>query len=373
VASTVFMHVGVAKTGTTYLQRILWANRDALRVAGLLYPGKRSGEQFVASVDLRDLQAEKYEHLDVDGAWNRIAAEVRSYDGSAVISHETFARCSSAEVRRVQESLGDAQLHMVLTVRDLGRQIPAVWQETVKNRATSSYAEFLSDIFLHPDSGEYKFFWRPQDVPKVVRRWGRTIGMPNVTVVTVPAPGAPRDELWRRFAAAIDVPPVDISFPEATSNVSLGPAEAELLRHVNAVLPETFPWPRYSRAVKRHFAERKLAARETAGKITVPPQWHEAVLTRAGDMVEYLGGSGCRIVGDLTDLQPQLPDAEVFGPEDLTRDQLLEVAAEVIRDEVILRPGRRRRVDVPVGVPGGWLEWARGAAAEVRRRVRRGG
>lgn len=372
MASTVFMHVGVAKTGTTYLQRILRANRDPLRAAGLLYPGKKSGDQFVASIDLRGLQADKYEHLDVDGAWDRLSAEVRGYGGSAVISHETFARCSSAEVRRVQESIGDAQLHVVLTVRDLGRQVPAVWQETLKNRATSSYDEFLSDIFQHPDSGEYKFFWRPQDVSKVVRRWGRAVGMANVTVVTVPAPGAPRDELWRRFAVAIDVPPVDIAFPAAASNVSLGPAEAELLRHVNAVLPEGFPWPRYSRAVKRQFAERKLAARETAGKISVPPQWHNAVLDRAGGMVDYLRGSGCRVVGDLADLQPQLPGAEVFGPDDLTRDQLLQVAAEVIRDEVILRPGRRRRVDVPIGPPRRWVERALAAVSQVRRRVRRG-
>lgn len=196
--------------------------------------------------------------------------------------------------------------------------------------------------------------------------------MANVTVVTVPGPGAPRDELWRRFAAAVNVPPVDIAFPEAASNVSLGPAEAELLRHVNAVLPENFPWPRYSRAVKRHFAERRLAVREPAGKITVPPQWHDAVLDRADAMTDYLRRSGCRVVGDLADLRPRLPVAEVYGPDDLTRDQLMQVAAEVIRDEVILRPGRRRRVDVPIGEAGGWLERAWATVSQVRRRVRRG-
>ena len=37
----------------------------------------------------------------------------------------------------------------MLTIRDLGRQIPAVWQENVKNRATSSYDEFLNDIFVN--------------------------------------------------------------------------------------------------------------------------------------------------------------------------------------------------------------------------------
>lgn len=352
MAKTLFMHVGVAKTGTTYLQRILWANRDVLRAAGLLYPGKKSGNQFVASIDLRDLQSEKFAHLDVEGMWDKIAADVRAYGGNAVISHETFARCSSGEVRRVQSSVAGADLQVVITARDLGRQIPAVWQETLKNRATSSYSDYLTDIFLNPDSGEYKYFWRPQDVAKVVRRWGRAIGIENITVVTVPPPQAPRDELWRRFAQAIDLPAVDIVPPDAAGNVSLGPAEAELLRHINEVLPADFPWPRYSRQVKRQFVEQRLAARE-AGRIPVPSHWHAAIGERASAMVEYLEKCGCRIIGDLDELAPVLPETAASGPDDVSREDILTMAAEVIRDEVIMRPPRRA-ANAPTLASDGW-------------------
>ncbi len=370
MAHRVHMHVGVAKTGTTYLQRILHGHRDALRAGGLLYPGKRSGDQFMASIDLRALGADKYDHLDTAGMWDRIAKEVNGYDGDAIISHETFARCSNAEVRRVQESFGDAEVRVVLTVRDLGRQVPAVWQETLKNRATGSYGEFLHDVFVDADAGEHKFFWRAQDVSKVVRRWGRAVGMANVTVVTVPAPGGARDELWNRFSRAIELPDVPIELPDAAGNVSLGPAEAELLRHVNSVLPEDFPWPRYARAVKRQFAEHKLASRETT-RILVPPDWHDAVNERATAMVRYLERSGCRVVGDLAELTPQLPVAGVFGPDDLAPDQLLRVAAEVIRDEVILRPSRRRPKPLAAADEGLGAR-ARGLAARLREKVRRG-
>lgn len=377
MARRVFMHVGVAKTGTTYLQRTLHANRDPLRAHGLLYPGKRSGDQFVASIDLRGLDAEKYNHLNADGMWDRIAKEVNDYDGDAIISHETFARCSSADVRRVQESFGGAQIGVVLTVRDLGRQVPAVWQETVKNRATGSYGEFLNDVFVDAGSGSHKFFWRAQDVSKVVRRWGRAVGMSNVTVVTVPPPGAARDELWNRFGRAIELPEVSIALPTAAGNVSLGPAEAELLRQVNLVLPEDFPWPRYSRAVKRQFAEHKLARREMT-RILIPPGWHGPVNDRAAAMVRYLEGSGCQIIGDLAELAPQLPTAVVAGPDDLTSQQLLRVAAEVIRDEVILRPSRKRPAASLAEGKGlnprarALALRARALAARVRERVRRG-
>jgi hypothetical protein len=376
VAPTVFLHVGVAKTGTTYLQRILWANRSVLRTAGLLYPGKKSGDQFAASLDLRAFQLEKFEQLRVEGMWDTIAAEVRSFGGDAVISHETLARCSSGDVRRVKQSFPDADLRVVLTARDLGRQVPAVWQETVKNRSTSSYDDYLTDIFLNPDSGASKFFWRPQDVAKVVHRWGRVMGMTNVTVVTVPPPGAPRDELWRRFASAIDLPDVDIEPPQAAGNVSLGPAEAELLRHVNAVLPDEFPWVRYSRIVKRQFAERTLASRQ-GDRLAVPPQWHDAVKERANSMVDSLAVCGCRVVGDLGDLTPLLPVSAVSGPGDLSSDQLLRVAAEVIRDEVILRPPPRpAKIDAPAAPAPAAAEPQSARMREMlerlRRRVRRG-
>jgi hypothetical protein len=368
MASTVFLHVGVAKTGTSFLQRILWTNRDAFRSAGLLYPGKRSGDQFVASLDLRDLRIEKYAHLDLDGMWDRLAAEVRSFPGSAVISHETLARCSGAEIRRVQQSLAPAELRVVVTARDLGRQIPAVWQETIKNRATNRYSDFLSDIFVNADSGEHKFFWRPQDVARVVRRWGRTVGISNVTVVTVPQPGAPRDELWRRFSAAISAPAVDLQVPESTGNVSLGAAEAELLRYVNLSLPDDLPWPRYARVVKRQFAEHKLA-RRSSDRIGIPSEWHPAVQDRAARMIGSLKSSGCQVVGDLGDLEPVLPTAGVTTPEELTLDELLGAAAAVIRDDVVLRGGHRR---VEVATSANLSERIRAAASGVRRRVRRG-
>ena len=363
------MHVGVAKTGTTYLQRILHAHRDQLKAAGLLYPGKRAGDHYVASVDLRRLEAEKFEHLKSDGSWDRLAADVRAFEGNAIVSHETFARCSTAEVRRVIESCGNADVKVVLTVRDLGRQIPAVWQETLKNRATSGYGEFLDDVFVNVDSGAHKVFWKPQDVSKVVKRWGRQVGMDNVTIVTVPPSGAPRDELWKRFAAAIELPDVPVSLPEAAANTSLGPAEAELLRHVNIALPTDYSWARYLRLVKRQFAEQRLASRSTT-RIVVPERWYDAVQARNRMTTRYLQEAGCRVIGDLSDLSPQPSSQAGPGPDDLSREELLTVAGEVVRD-LVLTPLSRRPTVVDDDPPTGG-DRLRASAAAVRRRLWRG-
>lgn len=371
MARTVFLHVGVAKTGTTYLQRILEAHRDVLRSAGLLYPGRQPGDHFAAAVDLRRLRSPRYDDLAAEGRWEQLAAEVRGYDGDAIISHETLARCSRAAIRRAAQSLGTADLRVVLTVRDLGRQVPAVWQETLKNRAVDSYPDFLKDVFRHRNGKQAKFFWRAQDVAKVVRRWGREVGVANVTVVTVPPPGAARDELWNRFARAVDLPAVRVELPPAAANVSLGAAEAELLRQVNLVLPTSFAWSDYARVVKRQFAELTLAPRATSS-MSIPRRWHRATRARADRMVGYLRTSGCRVIGDLADLEPQLPVGAVSGPRDLADDELLRVAAELIRDEILLSPTWTPATPTAVPAARRLRSAARRWAASAQERLRRG-
>jgi hypothetical protein len=366
------MHVGVAKTGTTYLQRILFGHRDAMRAAGLLYPGAQPGEQFLASVDLRGLDDTKFDHMNTDGAWDRVAREVVAFDGDAIISHETFARASRRQIVRIVDSFADFDLRIVLTVRDLGRQIPAVWQEGLKNKATGSFEEFLADIFVNEDVKVHRFFWKPQDIALLVQRWARQIGIEKITLVTVPPIGAPRDELWHRFAKAIGLPDVPIELPAAAANSSLGPGEAELLRHLNASLPPDFPWPRYIKTVKRQFAEGKLASRD-GGRIVVPPHWHDAVKQRATKMVRMLERSGVAVIGDLNDLTPVLPVADVSGPDDLSRDDLMRVSAEVLRDYLLAQRRSTPPADAAASARRGLPEGGPNLRDRLRRRLRGAG
>ena len=91
----VFLHIGAPKTGTTYLQNVLWSNRSTLLQAGVLYPGLSKDAQFHAAMDLR--QAYFQEHLNpaVPGAWERLVAQARAWRGDVVISHELFSMLDS--------------------------------------------------------------------------------------------------------------------------------------------------------------------------------------------------------------------------------------------------------------------------------------
>src|ERR1044072_2231107 len=84
----VFLHIGSPKTGTTFLQEVLWTNRDALREAGVKYPGSRADAHFLATQDLRELVWHGHVDPAVPGAWDRLVTEVRTWPGASVISHE---------------------------------------------------------------------------------------------------------------------------------------------------------------------------------------------------------------------------------------------------------------------------------------------
>ncbi len=71
----VVLHVGLPKTGTTYLQALLADHRDELRDSGVLYPFLRPGGMFHAAVEVRGSH-EKF-GLDPDAIAGQLGGAVR--------------------------------------------------------------------------------------------------------------------------------------------------------------------------------------------------------------------------------------------------------------------------------------------------------
>jgi hypothetical protein len=111
------------------LQDVLHRHRRDLRAAGILYPGKGNRAHFLAALDLRGIQFAGFEDPDVPGAWQRLSAEMRSWPGVSLFSHEVLAGAEESEIVTAVNSFGDADVHVIITARDLVRQIPSMWQE----------------------------------------------------------------------------------------------------------------------------------------------------------------------------------------------------------------------------------------------------
>ena len=168
----VFVHVGSPKTGTTFLQNVLWSQRDQAREQGLLLPMERFHDHFLASLDVRGLSRLPVHPERAFGMWDRVVAESVAWGGNVLISHELFSAANPQQASRAVASLrrDSQEVHVVLTVRDLVRQLTAEWQEHVKHRSTKTLEQFVTDV--RDDTERSGWFWKVQDFDRVLGRWG---------------------------------------------------------------------------------------------------------------------------------------------------------------------------------------------------------
>lgn len=352
----VYLHVGGPKTGTTYLQELLWHNRDALRRDGLLYPGRDCGSQFHAVQDLLRISFNGHDDPSIADAWDRLISELRSEPGKVLISHELLALAAAEHIDRVMQALSFAEVHVIYTVRDLARQVPSVWQEDLKNRHTLSFAEFVRGLRSDEPNPHklVELFWRFQDPVSVLRRWGAGIPPERVHVVTVPAAGSAPGLLWERFAATIGVDPgryeTDVSH---ASNRSLGVIEANLLRRMNPVLAEELGWPAYQRWVTRFLTTSVFGSRERVIPIVLPAAEYGWVLERSRQFVADLHDAGYHVVGDLAEILPVIPapDGASRHPDDASDAEQLAAAADAMLGLIRRFEDDRRAGLAPRAVP----------------------
>ena len=141
----VYLHVGTPKSGTSYLQDKLALNRDELERQGLDYVRTRSGDHFEAALDLI---GERWagEEKAARGQWDALAQGPARGAATCWSATRSSLRRGPESVRRAMESFPQHEVHVVVTARDLGRQIPAEWQERVKHRGGRDYMTFLKAL-----------------------------------------------------------------------------------------------------------------------------------------------------------------------------------------------------------------------------------
>lgn len=339
----VWLHVGLPKSGTSYLQRLMVANKDALATeAGVLFPGDGWKQQVAAVRDVRNLG----DAPATRGAWDRLVAECLAWDGDAVVSMEWLAPARPKQIRRMVSSFAPHPVEVVFTARDLGRTIPAAWQEFMQNGQSFTWERFLADI-RHPErlsTDIGTMFWRQQDLPELAAAWVAEVGAAQVHVVTLPPPGAPRDLLWRRFAQVLGIDP-GVGDPEVSNgNESLGVESAELMRRLNELAAAAGVDKRtYTNAFKHRLGKQVLAVRRRdESSLVLPDEFRPWASEAAAGQIDGIRRLGVPVVGDLAELTPHYPESAGRAPESVGDGELLQIALEALLE---VAPQRRRKRD----------------------------
>lgn len=336
------LHVGTMKSGTTSIQELLFADQQQLADQGVLALGRRWADQ-VAGVQ------ELIARPEAPGEpWQRLVDEARRWDGTSVISMEFLGPFIPRRVEAAVAGFGDLPVEVVVTLRDLNRTIPSLWQEAVQNGRSWTWSDYQAGSrdarpWGHEAPTEVsepgRTFWRQQNAVRIARRWASAVGWDRVWLVTLPPPGAPRSTLVERFGSVVGFDAATVTAPQA-SNASLGAASAQLLQQVNACLAGHGMGEAEAQPVrKRMLAKQVLSSRrgqEEGVAFDVQP-W---VVDASAEMVRRLRASGARLVGDWDDLTPvAAPGAD---PEQTPEAELVAAAAygfEGLRSSLEELPG----------------------------------
>ncbi len=340
----VFFHVGAPKTGTTYLQHRLFKNRAALAADGVLYPYERFGDAFRSMHDFAGTGWGGRGPQQFRGEWDAVARRIRNWDGPTVIlSNELFGKVAPDRIKSRLRGLGDVDVHVVFSARDIARQLVSDWQEHIKHKHVVTLEQFVDDLVELGVAAPQPFgemFWELHDAGRVLDRWGRFVPAAQVHVVTVPQPGAPADTLWQRFAQVTGLDPARYADLGGRSNRSMGVAETELVRRMNRQL-RRMPSESYDPLVRRFLAEQALGNRSS--RLMLPPHRMDWAVAWSEELVAAIEARGYDVVGDLAELLPRRDDHAAYVSPTSLGDAALAPAATRAATRVLLYSSRQRK------------------------------
>lgn len=369
---TIYLHVGLPKSGTTFLQDLVREHRQALAAEGLLYPMLGIADHFLAALDVRgDYTFAGVHHRQAEGAWAALVKRAADAPDRAVISSEVLAMADGAHVRAAMRLLEHHETHLVVTARDPARQLVADWQESVKHGRWQSFDTYARRRgLLEGRSPNQRIIdTSAQDLPQVLRRWGRGLPPDHVHVVTVPPKGNDPQLLWERFGGVLGVRDPGRFRPSSSvrRNERLGVAEIELLRRVNKQLGARVDGSVRTMLTKEVYAKRVLSRVSSTPPPVLPVQLRARVDAIAHAWADDITARGYDVCGDLADLVPRY--AEGPAPTDWTDADLLgtSVAATVeLLAEIAALRAQLGEIRPWRGLPS-----PRAVAVRLRRRLTR--
>ena len=341
MARRVYLHIGLPKTATTYLQTVLWSNREGLEQQGLRLPGIDRRDHLWSTRIVREEEHFKSSSAHRLRAWERVCADAAAWPETAVISHEFFAAASAEQAARAVAELAPAEVHLVVTAREPLGLFTASWQESIKNRDTTPMAEYSRTESEDPSA---VWNWRTLDVRLVLERWSPHLPPERVHLLPLPGSEAPKREIWDRFARLVGVDADSVDLGSTFANTSMGVVEAETLRRMNAHLDGFSSAIDRGTFIRTFIADERLVPR--GGDRFWPSEDRIAEVRERGNRaVEYIAGAGFDVIGELEALRvpAELPERRV--PESVTEAEVAEVAvwlaARLLYDVRDLRHERR--------------------------------
>jgi hypothetical protein len=338
----VFLHVGLAKTGTTTIQAALEARSSQLADDGVLFAGGSHRAQRLAVYDLLGQRVKGDDKDVVAGAFERLVDEISAHTGrSVVVSEEELSLVRPRHVRKLVRRLAGHRVFVVVGVRDMARTLVSAWQQSVVTGGVTPWQHFIESVRDDHQAvvtSDGVSFWLRHDALRVIDTWRSAVPAERFRIITVPPSGADSGVLLDRFARAAELP-VGIweSRTVLPRNVSLGVAELEVVRRLNVAVRDRLDLAQYRFVVEAGIRPRLRV--ERSRPLRLPPEHLPWTRLYGERLAAELRQRGLEIIGDLSDLFPGDPSGPAT-PLDVVSDDELLTAAEGVLASLALAHGR---------------------------------
>jgi hypothetical protein len=168
-----FLHIGPHKTGSAYIQKYCFENRDQLLSLGVNYPNP--GHMEKVFLYGHHEAVEKVKTLEQ----NELDEYFAQYSGSAItlVSSETFDQLSLEEIKKLGKSLSRLDVRIIYYRRNCLDLLPSWWQEGVKHGEIFSFYDFVLPHILRPFASNIV---NPQIVLDL---YATVFGKDNITII----------------------------------------------------------------------------------------------------------------------------------------------------------------------------------------------
>lgn len=263
-------HIGLMKSGTTYIQNALAASREKMAHSGMLYPGEMFNQQHACyGICGRDIPwvspRRRWAELG-----NSMLHEIRNHGADTLISSEALSSLDSSGVGRFCSQLGGIDC-VVITVRNFPKMLLSAWQQSIKGGGRSTLDEFFER--LEKQRKKNTGLWRTYAFGQIAARWAQCSKI-ELIVVDKPSRGT-KDPLLATFSRIIGMALDEPSqLTESERNISLLFEDVEVLRHINVLFEKMTRLERERmtrRLLKRLFFP--MASRNNGSAIMLPPEY----------------------------------------------------------------------------------------------------
>ncbi len=371
--SSIALHVGVHKTGTTALQAALADARPELIQRGVLYPGKKAAHHGAAL----GLMERSWGWKDRGGeansraAFDKLARQANSSPGRVIISSEHFCEVDSDRASQAADALGRDRIEVIITLRNLGKLLPSSWQQYLKYGVAAPYETWLENTFAAESKRTVSpSFWRRNNHHVLAQRWADVVGNDRVTVIVLE--DVDRSAMFRTFAQLLDVPEeILTSRMDLTSNRSMTAAESELVRRLNKEVKASLNWGQYQRLVRVGVAKSIVERREPApdeARLHTPDWALDAAAERGAVMAAAIRDSGVKVIGDLDALAARV-SSPPKAPDSALDSVPMDAAVDALATLVLLTKEEPSRKDLTRALA---KKLRSDAGATIKRRSKKG-